>query len=188
MTTICAVKYQGHTAIAGDGQVTLGEKFVQKDTAQKVRRIYHNQVAIGFAGGVADAVTLQEWFEAKLEQYQGDLQRSAIALAQDWRKDPTLQKLEAMLIAVNEKDILLISGNGEVIAPDNHVAATDTPESTPNQILAVGSGGNFAQAAAMGMIKTADTNLTAQQIAYQAVDIAGSIDVYTNHNVIVEAF
>lgn len=182
MTTICAVKYNGHNSIAGDGQVTMGEKFITKDTAQKVRRIYNDEVAIGFAGGVADAFTLQEWFEDKLKKYSGDLRRSAIELAQDWRKDPSLQKLEAMLIAVNKTEILLISGNGEVIAPDN------LDNNTDNQVIAVGSGGNFAQAAATALIRNGKEDLTSNDIAKNAVDIAGSIDVYTNHNVIVEGF
>lgn len=181
MTTICAVKYNGHNSIAGDGQVTMGEKFITKDTAQKVRRIYNDEVAIGFAGGVADAFTLQEWFEDKLKKYSGDLRRSAIELAQDWRKDPSLQKLEAMLIAVNEKEILLISGNGEVIAPDSL-------DESGNQVLAVGSGGNFAQAAATALLSEGKEGLTSKDIAKKSVDIAGSIDVYTNHNVIVEGF
>lgn len=181
MTTICAVKYNGHTAIAGDGQVTMGEKFITKDSAKKIRRIYDDKVAIGFAGGVADAFTLQEWFEEKLKKYSGDLRRSAIELAQDWRKDPSLQKLEAMLIAVNEKEILLISGNGEVIMPD------DLNDSN-NQVLAVGSGGNFAQAAATALIKDGRADLTSEQIVKKSVDIAGSIDVYTNHSIITEQF
>lgn len=181
MTTICAVKHNGRTAIAGDGQVTMGEKFVTKDSAKKIRRIYGNKVAIGFAGGVADAFTLQEWFEQKLEKYSGDLQHAAVALAQDWRKDPTLQKLEAMLIAVNEKDILLISGNGEVITPD-------TLAETGDQVIAVGSGGNFAQASATALMLKGRSELTVEEIAETSVDIAGSIDVYTNHNIIVESF
>ena len=181
MTTICAIKHNGKTAIAGDGQVTMGEKFVTKDSAKKVRRIYNNQVAIGFAGGVADAFTLQEWFEQKLEKYSGDLQHAAVALAQDWRKDPTLQKLEAMLIAVNEKDILLISGNGEVITPD-------TLAETGDQVIAVGSGGNFAHASATALMLKGRSELTVEEIAETSVDIAGSIDVYTNHNIIVESF
>ncbi|WDC92184.1 ATP-dependent protease subunit HslV [Latilactobacillus curvatus] len=181
MTTICAVKHNGKTAIAGDGQVTMGEKFVTKDSAKKVRRIYGNQVAIGFAGGVADAFTLQEWFEQKLEKYSGDLQHAAVALAQDWRKDPTLQKLEAMLIAVNATDILLISGNGEVITPDTLLESGD-------QVIAVGSGGNFAQAAATALLLEGKDDLSVEKIVTTSVDIAGGIDVYTNHNVIVESF
>ena len=121
MTTICSVKFNGKTAIAGDGQVTLGEKVIAKASAKKIRRIYHDRVVIGFAGGVADAVSLQEMLEGKLEAYSGDLRRAAVEMAQAWRKDPTLQKLNAMLIAFNEKDLLLISGNGEVLEPNENV-------------------------------------------------------------------
>lgn len=108
MTTICSVKYNGRTAIAGDGQVTLGKSVIAKTTAKKIRRIYHDQVVIGFAGGVADAVSLQEMLEGKLESYSGDLRRAAVEMAQSWRKDPALQKLEAMVIAFNDQDLLLI--------------------------------------------------------------------------------
>ena len=174
MTTICAVKYDGHTAIAGDGQITMSEKFIMKGSAQKVRRIYNNQVAIGFAGGVADAITLEDWFEKKLETYSGDLKRSAVELAQDWRKDPSLQKLEAMLIAVNKDEILLISGNGEVIDPDQNV-------------VAIGSGGNFAEAAATAMIKHSE-GMDAESIAKEAVNIASGIDIYTNQNIVTDKF
>lgn len=174
MTTIAAVRQNGHTAIAGDGQVTMGEKVIMKGSAQKIRRIYNDEVVIGFAGGVADAITLQEWFEKKLELFQGNLRRSAVALAQDWRKDPTLQKLEAMLIAVNKDDLLLISGSGEVIAPDEDV-------------VAIGSGGNFAQAAAVGMLRHAE-GMSAPEIAKEAVSIAGTIDIFTNQNILVESF
>ena len=129
MTTICSVRYNNKTAIAGDGQVTLGEKVIAKATAKKIRRIYHDQVVIGFAGGVADAVSLQDMLEGKLETYSGDLRRAAVEMAQSWRKDPTLAKLQAMVIAFNDKDLLLISGNGEVLEPDEDV-------------VAIGSGGN----------------------------------------------
>lgn len=168
MTTIAAVRRNGHTAIAGDGQVTGGEKVIMKGTAEKIRPIYGGKVVVGFAGGVADAVTLQDWFEKKLELFQGNLQRSAVALAQDWRKDPTMQKLEAMLIAMDGKELLLISGNGEVIAPDEDV-------------LAIGSGGNFAQAAAVALLR--HTEMDAGAIAQEAVGIASSIDIFTNSNI-----
>ncbi|BAN74418.1 MULTISPECIES: ATP-dependent protease subunit HslV [Lacticaseibacillus] len=174
MTTIAAVRKDGVTALAGDGQVTLGEKVIMKGNAQKVRRIYHDQVVIGFAGGVADAFTLQDWFEKKLEHYAGNLRRSAVALAQDWRKDPTLQKLEAMMIVMDEHDLLLVSGSGEVIDPDEDV-------------VAIGSGGNFAQAAAIAMLRHAP-DMTPADIAKEAVNIAGNIDIFTNHNIIVESF
>ncbi|KRO18260.1 ATP-dependent protease subunit HslV [Lacticaseibacillus saniviri] len=174
MTTIAAVRQNGHTAIAGDGQVTLGEKVIMKGSAQKVRRIYGNKVVIGFAGGVADAFTLQDWFEKKLEHYSGNLRRAAVALAQDWRKDPMLQKLEAMMIVMDEKDLLLVSGSGEVIDPDEDV-------------VAIGSGGNYAQAAAMAMLRHAP-DMSAEDIAHEAINIAGDIDIFTNHNIIVESF
>ncbi|KRK73321.1 ATP-dependent protease subunit HslV [Lacticaseibacillus nasuensis] len=173
MTTIVAVRKNDHTAIAGDGQVTLGEKVIMKGNAEKVRKIYGGKVVIGFAGGVADAFTLQDWFEKKLEAHAGNLRRAAVALAQDWRKDPTLQKLEAMMIVMDAKDLLLVSGNGEVIAPDEDV-------------VAIGSGGNFAQAAAMGMLR--HTDMPAPDVAKEAIDIAASIDIFTNHNIIVESF
>lgn len=173
MTTIAAVRKNGRTAIAGDGQVTLGEKVIMKGNAQKVRRIFNNQVVIGFAGGVADAFTLQDWFEKKLEAHAGNLRRAAVALAQDWRKDPTLQKLQAELIAMDKDDLLLISGNGEVIDPDDDV-------------LAIGSGGQFAQAAAVAMIQ--HTDMSAEDIAHDAIEIASNIDIFTNQNIIVDSF
>ncbi len=169
MTTICSVKFNGKTAIAGDGQVTLGEKVIAKSTAKKIRRIYHDQVVIGFAGGVADAVSLQEMLEGKLETFGGDLRRSAVEMAQAWRKDATLQKLDAMLIAFNEKDLLLISGNGEVLEPDENV-------------VAIGSGGNFAQAAAIAMTRHA-SGMSAKEIAHEAVEIASGIDIFTDDQI-----
>lgn len=169
MTTICSVKYNGKTAIAGDGQVTLGEKVIAKSTAKKIRRIYHDRVVIGFAGGVADAVSLQEMLEGKLEAFGGDLRRAAVEMAQAWRKDATLQKLDAMLIAFNEKDLLLISGNGEVLEPDENV-------------VAIGSGGNFAQAAAIAMTRHS-SGMSASEIAHEAVEIASSIDIFTDDQI-----
>lgn len=174
MTTIVAVKHDGHTAIAGDGQVTLGEKYIMKGSAHKVRRIFDDQVVIGFAGGVADAITLQDWLEKKLKAYSGNLKRAAVELAQDWRKDPTLQKLEAMLIAMDKDNLLLISGSGEVIEPDEDV-------------VSIGSGGNFAQAAAIAMQRHAK-NMDAEQIAVEAIKIASSIDIFTNENIISDKF
>ncbi|MFD1466313.1 ATP-dependent protease subunit HslV [Lapidilactobacillus mulanensis] len=174
MTTIVAVKHQGQIAIAGDGQVTMGEKYIMKASAHKVRRIFDNRVIIGFAGGVADAFTLTDWFEKKLSTYSGDLRRSAVELAQDWRKDPTLQKLEAMLIAFDKQHLLLISGNGEVIEPDENV-------------IAIGSGGNFAQAAAIAMTRHSP-DMTAQEIAHEAIEIASSIDIFTNQEIITDQF
>ena len=172
MTTICSVKFDGKTAIAGDGQVTLGEKVIAKSTAKKIRRIYHDQVVIGFAGGVADAVSLQDMLEGKLEAFGGDLRRAAVEMAQAWRKDATLQKLEAMLIAFNEKDLLLISGNGEVLEPDENV-------------VAIGSGGNFAQAAAIAMTRHS-SNMSASEIAHEAVEIASGIDIFTDNQIITD--
>lgn len=166
MTTICSVRAKGHIAIAGDGQVTLGEKVIAKATAKKIRRIYHDRVVIGFAGGVADAVSLQEMLEGKLEAYSGDLRRAAVEMAQAWRKDPTLQKLNAMVIAFNDQDLLLISGNGEVLEPDEDV-------------VAIGSGGNYAQAAAIAMVRHADS-MSAAEIAKESVKIASGIDVFTD--------
>ena len=174
MTTIVAVKHNDRTAIAGDGQVTMGEKYIMKGTAHKVRRIYDDKVIIGFAGGMADAITLQDWLEKKLKAYSGNLKRAAVELAQDWRKDPTLQKLEALLIAMDKDNLLLISGSGEVIEPDEDV-------------VAIGSGGNFAQAAAIAMQRHAK-DMDAQQIAVEAIKIASSIDIFTNENIISDKF
>ena len=172
MTTICSVRYNNQTAIAGDGQVTLGEKVIAKATAKKIRRIYHDQVVIGFAGGVADAVSLQDMLEGKLESYSGDLRRAAVEMAQAWRKDPTLQKLNAMLIAFDDKALLLISGNGEVLEPDENV-------------VAIGSGGNFAQAAAIAMTRHAK-DMKADEIAHEAVKIASGIDVFTDDKIVTD--
>lgn len=170
-TTICAVKRDGKTAIAGDGQVTMGNSVVMKNTAQKVRRLYNGKVISGFAGSVADAFTLFEKFEGKLNQYNGQLVRSAVELAKEWRSDKVLKNLEALLLVTDGASILLISGNGEVIEPDDG-------------ILAIGSGGNYALAAARALV--ANTTLSAKEIAERSLHIAADICVYTNHNVIVE--
>ena len=170
-TTICAVKRDGKTAIAGDGQVTMGNSVVMKNTAQKVRRLYNGKVISGFAGSVADAFTLFEKFEGKLNQYNGQLVRSAVELAKEWRSDKVLKNLEAILLVTDGTSILLISGNGEVIEPDDG-------------ILAIGSGGNYALAAARALV--ANTTLSAKEIAERSLHIAADICVYTNHNVIVE--
>ena len=172
MTTICAVKHNGKTAIAGDGQVTLGEKVIMKGSARKVRRIYNDKVAVGFAGGGADAINLEEKFENKLNEYSGNLERAAVELAQEWRGDRTLQKLEAMLIVIDKDNLLIVSGSGEVIAPDNGV-------------LAIGSGGNYAQAAAVALSEYSK-DMSAGEIAKAALNIAADIDIFTNHNIIVE--
>ena len=146
-----------------------------KATARKVRRIYNNQVVVGFAGSVADAFTLEEKFEGKLNEYNGNLQRAAVELAQEWRTQQSMQKLEAMLIVMNDKEMLLVSGTGEVIAPDDG-------------ILAIGSGGNYALAAARAMKNYSGQDLSAAAIAKNALTIAADICVFTNHNIIVEEF
>ncbi len=170
-TTICAVKRDGITAIAGDGQVTMGEKVIMKSSARKVRRIFNDSVVIGFAGSVSDAFALSEKFESSLTQYSGNLQKAAVELAQGWRLNREARNLEALLIAADKQDLLLISGTGEVIAPDEGV-------------LAIGSGGNYALAAARALME--NTDLGAEQIAEKALRIAASICVYTNDNIIVE--
>ena len=170
-TTICAVKKDGKIAVAGDGQVTMGENTIFKNSARKVRRIYHDQVVTGFAGSVADAFSLCERFEDKLTQCGGNLERAAVMLAQDWRGDKGLRQLEAMLIVANKESMLIVSGTGEVIDPDDGVAA-------------IGSGGNYALAAARALMQ--NTDLSAKEIAEKALHIAASICVYTNDNIIVE--
>lgn len=172
MTTICAVRHHGQTAMAGDGQVTMGEKVIMKGTAHKIHKIYDGKVAVGFAGTVSDAFNLEDRFDKKLNQYSGNLQRAAVELAQEWRGDQQLQKLEALLIVMDQDNLLLVSGSGEVIEPDEDV-------------LAIGSGGNYAQAAAVALVKHAP-EMSATEIAQAALDIAGDIDIFTNHNVITE--
>ncbi len=171
-TTICAVRINGKGAIAGDGQVTFGNSMIMKNTAKKVRRLYRNQVIAGFAGSVADAITLFEKFEGKLEEHHGNLQRAAVELAKDWRSDRVLRRLEAMMIVVDATGMLLLSGNGEVIEPDDG-------------ILAIGSGGSFALAAARALKKHAP-DMDAKQIARAALETASEICVFTNNNLIVE--
>ena len=170
-TTICAVKKDGRIAVAGDGQVTMGEHTIFKATAHKVRRIFGGKVVKGFAGSVADAFSLCERFEEKLTQFGGNLERAAVELAQEWRSDKAMRKLDAMLIVAGGEDLLIVSGTGEVITPDDGVAA-------------VGSGGNYAMAAARALCQ--NTDLSAHDIAQKALHIAADICVYTNHNVIVE--
>jgi len=171
-TTIVGMRKNGEVAIAGDGQVTMGESVIMKATAKKVRRLYNGQVLAGFAGSVADAFTLCELFEHKLEQYNGNLKRSAVELAKDWRSDKVLRKLEAMLIVMDKSDILIISGTGEVVEPDDEIAA-------------IGSGGNFALAAARAL--KAHSDLPASEIVRESLKIASEICVYTNGNIIVES-
>ena len=169
-TTICAVKRNGVTAIAGDGQVTLGEHTIMKGTARKVRRIFNDRVVVGFAGSVADAFALSEMFEDKLTQYSGNLPRAAVELAQEWRTHKTA-KLDAMLLCADKDSLMLVSGTGEVIEPDEG-------------ILTIGSGGNFALAAARALY--AHTEMSAKEIAESALRVASEICVYTNSNIIVE--
>ena len=170
-TTICAVRRNGETAVAGDGQVTMGEHTIFKTTAKKVRRLYNGEVVVGFAGSVADAFTLCEKFEEKLQQCGGNLEKAAVALAQNWRGDQTMRQLESMMIAANSERLLILSGTGEVIDPDEGIAA-------------IGSGGNYALAAARALIQ--NTDLKAADIAEKALHIAASICVYTNDHITVE--
>ncbi len=171
-TTIFAIHHQGKAAMAGDGQVTFGNSMVMKHGAKKVRRLYRGEVLAGFAGSVADAITLFEKFEAKLEEYHGNLQRAAVELAKEWRADKILRRLEAMLIVMNETHLLLVSGNGEIIEPDDG-------------ILAIGSGGSFALSAGRALKKFAP-QLSAKEIAEAALLTAAEICVFTNANLVVE--
>ncbi len=169
-TTILAVKKGNMVAIGGDGQVTLGSS-VMKSTAKKVRRIYKDKIICGFAGATADAFTLFERLEKKLEQYKGELQRASVELAKDWRTDKFLRHLEAMLLVSDGNFIFIISGNGDVIEPENGVAA-------------IGSGGDFALSAARALVD--ETKLTATEIVKKAMKIAGEMCIYTNTNLTLE--
>ncbi len=169
-TTIVAVKKDGKIALAGDGQVSL-QNTIMKATARKVRRMKNGKVVAGFAGSTADAFTLFEKFEAKLEQYQGNITRAAVELAKDWRTDRMLRKLEALLIVADSENILTLSGNGDVIEPDDGVSA-------------IGSGGPFAMAAARALLR--HSNLSAKEVAEAAMKIAAEICIYTNDNIYVE--
>ncbi|HPX25902.1 MAG TPA: ATP-dependent protease subunit HslV [Treponemataceae bacterium] len=169
-TTVIAVKKNGKMAMAGDGQVTMGNT-VMKGNAKKVRRIYDGKVLTGFAGATADAFNLFDKFEMKLKEYSGDITRSAVELAKIWRTDKALRQLEALLLVANSEKILLISGTGDVIEPENDV-------------LAIGSGGNYAYAAALAYLESSE--LTARDIAEKSLKIAGDICIYTNNNIIVE--
>lgn len=170
-TTILGVRKDGKCAIAGDGQVTLGENTIMKHSAKKVRRIYNDSVVIGFAGSVADAFTLSERFEAKLQKHGGSLKRAAVDLAMDWRNDKVMRKLEALLICADKDDPLIVSGTGEVIIPDDDIAA-------------IGSGGMYALAAARALKE--NTDLSAKEIARKGLEIASGICVFTNTNITVE--
>ena len=169
-TTILAVRHQGKVALGGDGQVTLGN-IVMKHDAQKIRRLFQGKVLAGFAGAAADAFALIERFEAKLKDYQGLVPRAAIELAREWRTDRMLRRLEAMLIAADQENVLLISGSGDVIQPSDGIAAT-------------GSGGPYATAAARALI--ANSNLDATAIVQKSLESAGDMCIYTNRNILVE--
>lgn len=170
-TTIVAVKKDGMVALAGDGQVGLGTGIIVKQGAVKIRRLYKGQVLAGFAGSVADAVALFERFESKLEEAHGNLLRAAVQLAKDWRTDKFLRRLEALLVVADRENILLISGSGEVIEPDDG-------------IMTVGSGGAYALAAARALAR--NTNLSADAVARQALEITAEICVHTNERITVE--
>jgi ATP-dependent HslUV protease subunit HslV len=169
-TTVLLVRKGDHVAMAGDGQVTLGET-VMKSNAKKVRRLYNDTILAGFAGATADAFSLLTRFEGKLEQYHGNLERAAIELSKEWRTDKILRHLEALLVVADKKTSFLLSGNGDVIAPDDGV-------------LAIGSGGSYALAAARAL--ATHTDLSAREIAVEALRISGEICIYSNQNIMVE--
>ena len=171
MTTIVSVRRNGQVVVGGDGQVSLGNT-VMKGNARKVRRLYNGKVIAGFACGTADAFTLFELFERKLEMHQGHLLKSAVELAKDWRTDRALRKLEAMLIVADEKESLIITGIGDVVQPEE------------DQILAIGSGGNYALSAARALVE--NTELSAREIVEKSLKIAGDICVFTNTNFTIE--
>lgn len=170
-TTIVAVRKDGRGAVAGDGQVTFGQHTVMKLRARKVRRLFHGQVVAGFAGGAADAFTLFERFEGKLQEYGGDLVRASVELAKTWRTDRALRRLDALLLVMNERHLLILSGGGDIIEPDDDVAA-------------IGSGGPFALAAAQALWH--HSSLSARDIAVESLKIASRICVYTNDEISVE--
>jgi ATP-dependent HslUV protease subunit HslV len=169
-TTVLLVRKENHVALAGDGQVTLGET-IMKANARKVRRLYNDSILAGFAGATADAFSLLTRFESKLEQYHGNLERAAIELSKEWRTDKVLRHLEALLVVADSKSSFLLSGNGDVIAPDDGV-------------LAIGSGGSYALAAARALMQ--HTELSARDIAVKALQIAADICIYSNQNIVVE--
>ena len=169
-TTIISVRRDNAVVVGGDGQVTMGDT-VMKGNARKVRRLYKDQVIAGFAGGTADAFTLFERFEGQLEKHQGNLVRSAVELAKDWRRDRALRRLEALLIVADKNDSLLVTGNGDVIEPNDG-------------ILAIGSGGQYAKSAALALIQ--NTSLNANEIVQQSLSIAAEVCIYTNHDTTIE--
>ncbi|MEO5980449.1 MAG: ATP-dependent protease subunit HslV [Chryseolinea sp.] len=170
-TTILAVHHNGQMAIGGDGQATMGNT-IAKSNVRKIRKLSDGKIISGFAGSTADAFTLIERFEEKLNSYGGNMKRAAIELAKDWRMDRFLRRLEAMLITANKDEILVLSGNGDVLEPDNQVAA-------------IGSGSMYAQSAALALKKHAP-HLTAEEIVRESLNIAADICIYTNHNIIIE--
>ena len=170
-TTILSVRRNGKVVIGGDGQVTMGQSVVMKSNARKVRRIHKDQVIAGFAGGTADAFTLFERLEGKLEKHQGHLVRAAVELAKDWRCDKMLRRLEALLCVADKSASLIITGNGDVIEPENN-------------LMAIGSGGSYAQSAAIALLE--NTELDAKGIVEKGLKIAGDICVFTNHNLVIE--
>ena len=169
-TTILAIRHRDRSVLAGDGQVTLGQTVV-KQRARKIRRLYNDRILAGFAGSAADSFALFARFEAKLEQYRGNLERSVVELAKDWRSDRVLRRLEAMLVVVDQKSTFLLSGNGDLIEPDDG-------------IVAIGSGGSYALAAAKAL--AANTDLDARTIAETSMKIAGEICIYTNGQIAIE--
>ena len=170
-TTILAIKKGDKVAIGGDGQVTIGQTMVMKHNAKKVRTLYEDQVVAGFAGSVADAFTLFEKFEANIKEYRGNLTRAAVELAKEWRTDKMLRQLEALLIVANKETLLILSGSGEVIEPDDNIAA-------------IGSGGAYALAAARAL--SAETDLGVAEIVQKSLDIAADICVFTNHHITIK--
>ncbi len=170
-TTIVAVRKDNQVAIGGDGQVTFGNNMIMKNNAKKVRKLYNNTILAGFAGSVADAITLFEKFELKLQQHNGNLQKAAVELTKDWRLDKVLRRLEALLLVANHEKILIISGSGEIIEPEDAIAS-------------IGSGSGYALAAGRGLV--ANTQLSPKEIVQKSLEIASNICVYTNDNISIE--
>ena len=170
-TTILSVRHEGKIAVGGDGQVTLGETVIMKHNAKKVRKLFHDQIIVGFSGAAADAFTLLTRLEGKLEQFRGNLQRAVVELAKDWRTDKVLRKLEALLAVVDKENSFIVSGTGDIIEPDDG-------------IIAIGSGGPYALAAAKALIT--HSTLSARSIVEEGMKIAATICVYTNNNIIIE--
>ena len=170
-TTICAVRRNGITAIGGDGQVTMSQSVILKGNAKKVKRLYNDKVVVGFAGSVSDAFTLSEKFEEMLQKYSGNLMRSAVELAEEWRKGAMVRNLEAMLIVADKENLFIVSGDGNVIDPEDGVCA-------------IGSGGNYALSAARALLE--NTDLSAEEIVRRSMKIAADVCVFTNHNLVLD--